>query len=644
MVTLPSSVSSTSVESRKPLLYPPVITSDPLHDILKSLPVGKSSGPDHISGQILSKVSTEIAAPLCNLFNSCIARSLFPKAWKEAHVTAVYKKGDPSLATNYRPISLLSVIGKVFEKLLFRQIFNHLVTINFLTPFQSGFLPGDSTVNQLTYIYNTFCKALDSGKEVRTIFFDISKAFDRVWHKGLIVKLKAAGLSNDFLAIIEDYLKDRRQRVVLPGAYSDWNCIRAGVPQGSILGPLLFLIYINDIVSNIDSNIRLFADDTSLYLVINHRNEVLSSTQLLNSDIEKINKWASDWLVTFNPSKSESMIISRKHDINNFPPLYMDQQLIAHVNDHKHLGIFLSGDCSWHKHIDYIQSKAWPKLNIMRKLKYQLDRKSLEIIYLSFVRPLLEYGDTIWDNCTLSEQDELNKIQNEAARICTGATRLVSLNKLKAEIGWESLEFRRKKHKLILFYKMIHGLTPTYLSDLLPQPVSANSRYNLRNQENLQVPFCRTNLYRNSFLPSVIRDWNELPENTKNATSIDSFKRLLDPRRVDTPPYFYIGNRKAQVLHTRIRTNCSSLNDDLYSKGIVDSPLCQCGSVENAHHFFFSCPLYTHIRVELANSVLQNCPMTLKNLLFGNERLSSDSNAKIFYAVQKIISESKRFV
>jgi hypothetical protein len=632
------------INSTNTVLKPTPMTADKVKLILGSLPLGKAPGPDQINNFVLSQISNEISQPLCDLFNACITSSRFPNPWKEAHVTAVYKKGDSSLANNYRPISLLNVLGKVFERLIFQQIFNFLKDTQFLTPFQSGFLPGDSTINQLAYIYNTFCQAIDSGHEVRVIFFDISKAFDRVWHKGLITKLKAVGLSKEFVNILSDYLKDRRQRVVLPGAKSNWNFVKAGVPQGSILGPLLFLIYINDIVSNISANIRLFADDTSLYLIINHRDQIAASSHLLNDDISSISKWASDWLVTFNPSKSESMLISRKHNTDVFPSLTMDDQTISEVTQHKHLGLFLSNDCSWHAHIDYINSKAWPKLNIMRKLMYLLDRKSLETIYLSFVRPLLEYGDVIWDNCTQYEKHELNKIQNEAARICTGTTKLVSLTNLSNEIGWESLETRRKNHKLIMFYKMINGLTPAYLSQLVPQFVSDHVQYNLRNTHNIKVPFCRTNIYYNSFLPTVIREWNALPLEVKNADTLDMFKSRLKINIQHTPLHYYTGNRKAQILHTRLRNKCSALNEDLFSRGIVDSALCQCGLVESSHHFFFICRNYHNIRQVLFTSVSRLCDLTLNNFLFGDTSLPHETNVDLSLAVQKFIIESKRFL
>ena len=181
-----------------------------------------------------------------------------------------------------------------------------------LSSFQSGFIPGDSTVNQLAFLYHIFCEALDSGKEVRAVFCDISKAFDRVWHAGLLYKLEAAGVTGEVLNWFKSYLSDRRQRVVLPGVSSDWNYIRAGVPQGSILGPLLFLLFINDIVNDIGSNIRLFADDTSLFIIVDNAPDAAAR---LNSDLDKITRWAAMWLVTFNPSKTEALLLSRK--LNN---------------------------------------------------------------------------------------------------------------------------------------------------------------------------------------------------------------------------------------------------------------------------------------------------------------------------------------
>ena len=284
-----------------------MLTPDEVESLLKSLVDGKASGPNGLNNKVLKELASEISEPLCSLFNYSLSLGFFPNSWKEANITPIPKKGDLSLLTNHRPVSLLNAESKVFERLVFKHLFNHLRDNNILTPLQSGFIPGDSTVNQLTFLYNTFCRALDEGKEIRVVFCDIKKAFDRVWHAGLLHKLNACGIADTFLDWFRDYLSDRRQRVVLPGVYSDWAYTKAGVPQGSVLGPLLFLIYINDIVNDIGSNIRLFADDTSLYIIVTDPD---TSAELLSSDLMKLDDWAAKWLVIFQPPKTDSLVIT----------------------------------------------------------------------------------------------------------------------------------------------------------------------------------------------------------------------------------------------------------------------------------------------------------------------------------------------
>ena len=202
--------------------------------------MGKAAGPDGINNRLLKQLSKPLSNPLSDLFNSSLAHGKVPTTWKEANITPIFKKNDPLEISNYRPISLLNTIGKVLEKIVHKHVFNFFKDNNVITTLQSGFVPDGSTTNQLLDIYNTFCKALDEGKEVRAVFCDVSKAFDRVWHKGLLFKLSSVGINGSLLQWFTDYLKDRKQRVVLPGVSSDWCFIKAGVPQGSILGSLLF--------------------------------------------------------------------------------------------------------------------------------------------------------------------------------------------------------------------------------------------------------------------------------------------------------------------------------------------------------------------------------------------------------------------
>ena len=212
-----------------------VLTSEEVEFVLKSLPVGKAVWPDGISTCVLKELSQEISPALCGFFNHSLHTGIVPDSFRQAYVSPVHKGGDPSEISNYRPISLLSNLDKAFERLIFQYVYNHILENNILTSFQSGFRRGDSSINQLPYLYNTFCQALDAGKKVRAIICDISKAFDCVCHAGLIHKLKSAGISGNLLSWFTNCLTGTKQRVVMSGVQSAWNFITAGVPQALYL-------------------------------------------------------------------------------------------------------------------------------------------------------------------------------------------------------------------------------------------------------------------------------------------------------------------------------------------------------------------------------------------------------------------------
>ena len=203
------------------------------------------------------------------------------------------RRNEKNVKSNYRPISLLPIFGKMFEKLVYDSLYSHLVFCNLLNPNQSGFRPGDSTVNQLISITHTIFKAFDCNPslDVRSVYLDISKAFDKVWHNGLIYKLKRCGVSGKLLSLIQSFLKDRKQRTVLNavlnGKCSNWGDISAGVPQGSILGPLFFLVYISDLTADLKCNVKIFADDKSLFTVVREANEAASD---MNHDLQLISQ------------------------------------------------------------------------------------------------------------------------------------------------------------------------------------------------------------------------------------------------------------------------------------------------------------------------------------------------------------------
>ncbi|MCG8046493.1 MAG: hypothetical protein N0E48_12760, partial [Candidatus Thiodiazotropha endolucinida] len=410
-------------------------------------------------------------------------------------------------------------------------------------------------------------------------------------------------------------------------------------------GPLLFIIYVNGIVHAIRSNIRLFADDTSLYIIVDYPD---AAAQILNADLFRIGNWAERWLVNYNPNKTETLLLSRKVNVRNHPTLYLNEVSINEVTSHKHLGLIFSQCCDWQNHIDYIQEKAWSRMNLLRNLKFTLDRKSLQKIYFTFIRSLLEYADVVWDNCTQQQSNSLEKIQLEAGRILSGTTKLVEIDKLYAELGWLKLSERRQLHKLYLFFKMENNLTPLYLTELIPPRVGDVSAYSLRNSDHYLAINAKTSSYANSFLPSTIRTWNALPNSTKNANSLTSFKRLLTINTPKIPEYFFSGDRIPQILHTRLRTECSALNQHLFRRNLIPSPNCTCGNVESNKHFLLECERFRLTRAEMLTKIRNYIPpdtvITPKLLLQGDRNISVENNIRIFEDVQTFITKTNRFV
>ena len=272
--------------------------------------------------------------------------------------------------------------------------------------------------------------------------------------------------------------------------------------------------------------------------------------------------------------------------------------------------------------------------------EFQLDRRSLQTMYLSFIRPILESENVVWDNCCNYEKFEIEKVQIEAGRIVTGATKSCQKTKILDETGWGSLETRRYKHRMITFYKMVKGYAPSYLQTIVPPTVHQVSHRNLRNNQNLTVLRARTNHYDNSFIPQATREWNLLPNEARNCTSLNAFKSFLDRNMKRVPNHFYVGNRKAQILHTRLRLHCSSLNSDLFNNHITDNNTCLCGDVENAEHYLLKC-----VNTDIRNNTIGRLtiPYNIETLLKGCNLYIEADNRDIFLAVQNFILKSNRF-
>ena len=602
-------------------------------DLLKSIDVSKATGPDGIGPKLLKEAGKAIVPSLTKLFNMCLQTSKIPRMWKQANVLPLHKKGDNFVFNNYRPVSLLSCTSKLLEKIVFKNVFNYIRDNNILTPHQSGFRPGDSTTNQLAYLYHKFSQALDLKKDVRIVFCDISKAFDRVWFEGILFKLRNIGIGGKLLSFFKDYLSDRYQTVVIDGESSSPGRITAGVPQGSVLGPLLFLIYINDLTVNIRSNIKLYADDTSLFIEVDDSQQ---AADIINQDLITVKHWADQWLVTFSPEKTELMTCSFRSI--NHPPILFDNTILEETKSHKHLGLTLTSNLSWTTHLDNILKSVTQITDVIRSLKYILDKTTLEKIYFSFIRPKLEYGNYIWDNCSGTDSGRLEEAQLEIARIVTGARRGTSHELIMRELGWPTLAERRKGNKLKQFLRILTKEAPQYLQELIPRKIG-DIRPHSRYPDNFYYFRARTETFRNSFIPSTLKLWNSLSINNR---TLEHCKDIM--KQVKVPLYYY-GKRSCNIKHAQLRMLCSKLNHHLFLLHVIESPSCVCGNkCEDNNHFLLSCPLYLEQRRIMIAEIGHFCTLDISSnlLLFGSENLDINTNCKIFELVHVYLESTNR--
>ena len=621
------------------------ITLREVNEQLSLLNVNKAFGPDGIGPKILKPLKEVIAPTLLKLFRATMRHKKVPKIWKQANVTPIYKKGDRSDPNNYRPISLLNTTSKLLEKIVFKHIFNHLRDNHIISQWQSGFMPGCSTITQLLEIYHKFCEAVDNGKEVRVIFLDISRAFDRVWHAGLLYKLRKYGIEGDLLEWIADYLRNRQQRVCLNGVVSDWCNILAGVPQGSILGPLLFLIFINDLTEVVRfTQMRLFADDTCLSIVVDNRDQCGDK---INEDLHAIHEWSEQWLVTFSEAKTKSLLISNKHDKEQNPPLKMNNVILNEVQSHKHLGVTFNHNLSWTSHIDEVCLKAMKRLDIIQRFKFKLARKDLERFYISFVLPIIEYGDALWDGANHLDTGKLDKVQIRAMRIITGATERSHIQGLYDDLGWHTLSQRRTIHKLKWFFKIKNHMVPGYLSELVPPTTEQRHNYVLRRRDNVTPFRTHRQYFSSSFYPSVVQEWNQLPSAIQHSHSLDTFCRALKGhiKRTLKTPWYGQGDRFLDIQHTRIRLGCSKLKSHLhYNLFVEDNPHCMCGHInEDPQHYFFHCRMFNRQRTILLTEIRKITQPTLTLLLHGDANMSLEENICVVLHVQTYLKDTHRF-
>ena len=596
--TLPPVVYNTNAS-----IYHINITINHIVGIINKMGSNKAGGYDEISVRMLQLCASEVASPLQIIFQKCINTGMFPDSWKYANIQPIHKKKDRQIKSNYRPISLLPICGKLLEKIVFDHVYSYLNTHNLLSKNQSGFRPGDSTIYQLISITSDIYESFEKYDETRAVFLDISKAFDKVWHEGLIYKLKCNGVSGNLLNFFENYLQNRYQKVVLNGTDSNWKKLHAGVPQGSVLGPLLFLVYINDLTDNITSQMRLFADDSSLFTCV----EGVEQTQeKLVKDLQTVTIWAHQWKMVFNPDITKQaieVIFSVKKKKPLHPDLTLNGVPVARHDHTKHLGVYLDSGLNFSKHVKEAVLNALKGVSLLKYLSKYVDRNVLDLSYKLYVRPHLDYGDIIYHNQRVDLMKLIEQVQYKAALIVSGCWQGTSRERLYEELGWESLSERRWARRLTTYYKIKNGLAPSYLSDHIPEHSEIN--ISLRDR-NTRAPFSRTERYDNSFFPYCINKWNNLDDSVKLLPSVTSFKKHLNIFiRPKGNSFYGIRDNFGMKLLTKIRVEFSDLRDHRYNHNFkCESPTCSCGlEDETSVHYFLCCPRYHTQRINLLSKI-----------------------------------------
>jgi len=487
---------------------------------LSKLRPDKAAGPDNLLPRFLIQIKDLIAYPLYLLFRKSLDNGCVPEDWKCANVCPVFKKGSRNKVDNYRPISLTSQICKVFESVIRDQVVTHLEENKLILDSQHGFRKGRSCLTNLLTFLDKVTSYADAGEAVDVVFLDFAKAFDKVPHMRLLHKLKSHGINGKLFCWITDWLSNRKQRVCINWSLSDWQYVLSGVPQGSVLGPILFLIFINDIDNDITSWILKFADDTKMF------SSVCNSIDYkkFQDDINRLFNWTKNWQMSFNIDKCKIMHIGRHNKLYDYS---LGGQLLTSVSEEKDLGVIISKDLKVSQQCAAAYSKASKILGLInRSVVYKTSEVMLRL-YKSVVRPHLEFCIVAWSPYYQKDKDLLERIQRRFTKMIPELRDLPYTKRLDRLKLW-TLEERRIRADLLEVFKMIHGFTNVKFESFFQFDINTRTR---GHSYKLQKSRFNKDLRRYFFSDRIINTWNSLDDQTVSASTVNSFKKNLDKFR-----------------------------------------------------------------------------------------------------------------
>ena len=500
----------------------PMLAVHEVGALITKLPNKKAMGPDKISPSLLKLSLPYVVEPLTYIYNLCIKQSTVPTAFKTAQVLPLPKSKDTSDLNNFRPISLISILSKPLERHIHKHLMTYFEIHKLFYPLQSGFRPHHSCQSALNYLCDAWLSAINQQKLTGAVFLDLRKAFDLVSHEILAKKLSLYLRNQTSLSFFKSYLENRSQFVVTNGKTSSAQTVMRGVPQGSVLGPLLFCIFINDLPLSIsDPNVscHIFADDTTLHSSAKSTSDIQSSLQCGLKDI-------SDWCISnqmlIHPQKTKCMVITsrQKHQLEPLTlKLFIDNTPLEQVHSHNVLGVIIDDELRFENHIDFLTKKLARSLFLLNRLKIYIDSDARKVFFNAHCVSHINYASTVWSSSAQNHLKKLNTLYKRGAKIILPDPTLSTQEK-QSELDILPLNKQLEFNKLVSVFKTRFNLTPDYISNLFMKSHRENST-------NYLLPLARIDLFKTSFSFSGALLWNALPLNIKLCCSCSNFKTKL---------------------------------------------------------------------------------------------------------------------
>ena len=506
------------------------ITVPQIEKVLGKFDTSKGSGPDGLANFFIKIGLPVIAESLCDIFNLSLGTGVFPDSWKIARVAPVFKSGEQDDSSNYRPISVLPFLARLFEKMVYNQIYDFLIKNDLLFSNQSAFRLLHSVVTCLLASTNDWYVNMDNGKYTANVFIDLKKAFDTVDHDILLNKLLRYGIRDVEHSWFVSYLNNRQQFCKVNGALSHIKDVTCGVPQGSCLGPLLFLIYINDLPRALHNcKVTMYADDTSLSFASNNIDDL---NQFMNQDLDCLKDWLQGNKLSLNVLKTHAMVVGSRpklkrisEEVSEQPSFFINGTQIETVERTKYLGVQLDCHLVWDEHIKGMRNKVSRALGFLKYAKKFLQQGTLSKMYRGIVEPHFRYCCSGWGCCGKTQIDALQRLQNRAARIVTNSSYHVSATGLIKKLGWPTISDIILSETATIMFKSTNSLAPEYLSELFVKNSALNTM-RLRNTEaDLRVPLFKTANGQKSISFRGPKLWNQLSSDVRLAPSLSTFKR-----------------------------------------------------------------------------------------------------------------------